>query len=430
MNVSMKVGSEVLELQLPERHFARHISFAEQSTGERSANEWVQKSVEELRSSGFFSAARDRIVGLLLADSTRERTFEGYLPTLQAAAETAEELRVFVCTGTHDPESAENAELGETLRERLRQLSITATVTVHDARAGDHVHVETTTHGTRVEFHAAALECETFLVLANMKVHYFAGYSNPVKYYLPGLCSFETARSNHSLTLDERSTFGKHPWHPNPECHDNPLAEDMVDGFELLIGAREHFALTVVGSIENPIWCGGGRTEEVAGRAMEVVDRFSRLVVEPSRFLVVSPGGHPHDESLYTAQRALELTRAAVQSGGEVLFLAACPNGVGSGTARRNFFEPLTRELSEVCRKPEGEYVMYSHKAYKFGLYLADLERVHVLSELPAEELKSIHLAPVSSAQAVIDEWIGKAGEGDSVTFVDDASKFALCRKA
>jgi len=430
MNVSMKFGRDVLELQLPDQHFARHIRFAEQSTGERSASDWVQKSVEELRSSGFFSAARDRVVGLLLADSTRERTFEGYLPTLQAAAETAEELRVFVCTGTHDPESAENAELGETLRERLRQLSITATVTVHDARSTDHVHVATTTHGTPVEFHEAALECETFLVLANMKVHYFAGYSNPVKYYLPGLCSLETARSNHSLTFDERSTFGQHPWHPNPECRDNPLAEDMVDGFELLIGAREHFALAVVGSIESPLWCGGGRTEDVAGEAMEVIDRVSRLEVEPSRFLVVSPGGHPHDESLYTAQRALELTRAAVESGGEVLFLAACPNGVGSEAARRNFFDPLTRDLTEVCRKPEGAYVMYSHKAYKFGLYLTGLDRVHALSELPADELASIHLAPASSAQAVLDDWIRRAGPNDLVTFIDDASKFALCSKA
>ena len=52
---------------------------------------------------------------------------------------------------------------------------------------------------------------------------------------------------------------------------------------------------------------------------MSFLDRSTTLDVEPVRFLVLSPGGIPHDESLYTAQRALELSSAAVKRGGEVL---------------------------------------------------------------------------------------------------------------
>ena len=425
MKVTMKLGLDALELQVPDRMFARHISFRSRAAEETSASEWIAKSVDELRSSGFFSAAKKRVVGVLVADSTREKTYEAFLPALRDALCSAAEVRFFVCTGTHDPLSVENQELADALRNDLRQLSIPATVTVHDARARDLKRIGTTSRGTRVEFQPAAAECETFLVLANMKVHYFAGYSNPVKYYLPGLCGYETARGNHSLTLDDDSTFGRHPWHPNALRHDNPLAADMVEGFELLIGEREHFALAVVGSVEKPVWCGAGRTKEVAGRAMEAIDRMVEVEVQPTRFLVVSPGGYPHDESLYTAQRALELTRSAVLDGGEVLFLSACPNGVGTPAARRNFFDPLTRPLAEVCRRPEGEYVMYSHKAYKFGLYLAGLQRVHMLSEMSGREIESIHMAPAHDAQAVLDEWERVSRPGDAVTFIDDGSKFA-----
>ncbi len=47
-------------------------------------------------------------------------------------------------------------------------------------------------------------------------------------------------------------------------------------------------------------------------------------LLELAKSGIVSPGGLSNDEDLYIAQRALELTRAAVTDGGEVLFLAAC----------------------------------------------------------------------------------------------------------
>ena len=195
-------------------------------------------------------------------------------------------------------------------------------------------------------------------------------------------------RANHAWALAEGATAGCHPWHPDPARRSNPLAEDLVEAFERAVGGRRHAALCTVTARGSAgprlLWCGGGATAEVAGRAFRAADALAGRAVDPVRFLVVSAGGHPFDESLYTSQRALELSRAALAPGGEVLFLSECKNGIGPAGARAGFFDRLARPLDEVLAGFGGEYELFSHKAYKFATYLSAASAVHVTSRLPA----------------------------------------------
>ena len=86
----------------------------------------------------------------------------------------------------------------------------------------------------------------------------------------------------------------------------------------------------------------------------------------------------------------------------------------------------MKRPLDVVAQRPPGEYVMYSHKSVKFARYLRDLSAVHVVSELPADEVSAVHMHPAESAQAVIDGWARRAVDGDRIALVDDASRFAV----
>lgn len=51
------------------------------------------------------------------------------------------------------------------------------------------------------------------------------------------------------------------------------------------------------------------------------------MLVRAADRLIVSPGGLPNDIDLYIAQRALELTKAGVRDGGEVLFFGGLSEG-------------------------------------------------------------------------------------------------------
>ena len=381
---------------------------------------------DELARAGFDAAIRTRRLGLLVSDGTRAWDPAAFFGVLGADLEAAGALDVFLCTGTHVPSTPENERLAGAVRAQLDKLAVSSRLFVHDARADEHRVIGTTSRGTRVEIMARADACDAFLVASDMKPHYFAGYSNAVKYFVPGLATLETARGNHSLALEEEAVFGRHPWHPDSERRSNPLAQDMVEAFELFVRDRPCFALTSVTSTVELLWAGGGVIRDAVARGMRAVDELTSIEVEPVRFLVVSAGGAPHDESLYTVQRALELSREAVLPGGEVLFLAQCPNGIGPPRARENFFEPLTQPLEDIAATRREDYVLYSHKPVKFARLLARLDALHLYSDLDPDDVRRIHMHPVDDPQHVVDGWVDRAAPDDRIAFLCDGSKLSI----
>jgi nickel-dependent lactate racemase len=241
---------------------------------------------------------------------------------------------------------------------------------------------------------ARANEAYVFLVVSDVKVHYFAGYSNPVKYFVPGICAYETAEQNHRLALAERSIFGVHPWHADPTRRDNPLAADQLEGMRLIVGSRPVYALTTIGAGGRVHWAKFGPAETAASAAFAVADERNVHAVAPADRLIVSPGGAPNDMDLYIAQRALELTQAAVVDGGEVLFLAACRRGIGEPHTMKSFYERLTAPIEEILNSVEEPYVLYSHKPYRFAQLIRRLRRIWIYSQISPASLTAAHLHP------------------------------------
>jgi hypothetical protein len=135
----------------------------------------------------------------------------------------------------------------------------------------------------------------------------------------------------------------------------------------------------------------------------------------------------PNDASLYIAQRALELTKNAVTDGGEVLFLSACPNGIGEKKTIENFYNRLTAPLDKLLRSIGSEYKLYAHKPYKFAQMITRLRRIWVYSEMPGDLIEAAHLFPTHDPQSVVDGWLAEKAD-TNITIVDGANKIALYR--
>jgi nickel-dependent lactate racemase len=141
--------------------------------------------------------------------------------------------------------------------------------------------------------------------------------------------------------------------------------------------------------------------------------------------LIVSPGGLPNDIDLYIAQRALELTKSAVTDGGQILFLAACPNGVGEKKTMENFYDRLTAPIDRILKSIESEYKLYSHKPYKFAQMIRRLRRISIHSQMPDNLVEAAHLYPAHDPQAVVDDWLTEQPDA-KIIVVDGANKIAL----
>ena len=89
-------------------------------------------------------------------------------------------------------------------------------------------------------------------------------------------------------------------------------------------------------------------------------------ISEKFDIVIASCGGHPKDITLYQAQKGLNLASHALKPGGQVLLLAACPQGVGDDV----YFDYVSRfqttqEVLDDFRRLG--FKMGAHKAFLFA---------------------------------------------------------------
>jgi nickel-dependent lactate racemase len=375
-------------------------------------------------------AFRNEIAGkqlcVLVDDGTRDEPLDDIFRELFALLRSSSLVQFIICTGTHEPETPENNAITKQIEQAAKKTGIGHfRIHTHDCERDRFSNAGRTSRGTKVIFNSLANDANVFLVLSDVKVHYFAGYSNPIKNFLPGICALETAEQNHSLALNEKSTFGVHPWHKDVSRKNNPLAEDQLEGMRLIVKARPVYALVTISAARKITWARFGLAETVCAEAFSTVDWKNTHTVRPVARLIVSPGGLPNDTSLYIAQRALELTKNAVADGGEILFLAACPNGPGEKKTLEDFYNRLTDPIDQILSSIQREYRLYSHKPYKFAQLIKQLRRIWMYSEMPDNLIEAAHLHPTHNPQAVVDNWLAEQ-PNTKIIVADGANKIAL----
>jgi len=301
-------------------------------------------------------------------------------------------------------------------------------IVIHDCNTADFASAGNTSRGTQVRYNTAIDDAQVYVVISDIKPHYFAGYSNPIKNFVPGLCDYETARGNHSLAMDEKSRFCAHPWHLDPSRRQQPLAEDQLEAANLLIRGRPVWAMTTVSTDKQIQWADFGPVQETTANAFQIVDLWNCVEVCPASRVIISPGGYPNDIDLYICQRALELCAAAIADGGEVLFAAACQEGIGPAASMEHFWNILTLPIDRIESAVQGEYKLFSHKPLRFARLIRRLRRLWVYSGLQDRQVLAGHCQPTHDPQAVIDGWI-RENPDVKIRVIDEANALALTKK-
>lgn len=425
MKVDLHYGKGLMSLQIPEANLAQIIRpWQEEQNGDNKT--LLRRAMEDAEAANFQDEVAGKRLCVLVDDGTRDGPFADIFGQLFGALRTSSFVRFLICTGTHDPDTPENAGITEQIKKTAAEAAVGEfAIHAHDCEHDTFARPGRTSRGTEVLFNVLADDADVFLVVSDMKVHYFAGYSNPVKNFVPGICAFRTAEQNHILALREKSTFGVHPWHGDANRRDNPLAADQLEGMRLIVKDRPVYALATITTSGRIHWARFGPVETVSSEAFAAVDQRNTHTVKPVGRLIVSPGGLPNDTSLYIAQRALELTKSAVTDGGEILFLAACPNGIGEAKTVEHFYNRLTLPIDQVLKSIESEYKLYSHKPYKFAQMIRRLRRIWVYSQMPDDVIAAAHLHPTGQPQTVVDNWLAEEPDA-KITVVDGANKIAL----
>jgi len=420
MLLSLNYGRDKLALEIPEKNI---LAYRQPAANATSGNQKILLDAINgfgiLRISPIFAG---RQVGVIIDGSTRSTPHTELLAVMLPFLRSARFVQFLLATSSEEPNHAANQQLIDTMQAMIADFEFPDyEIHANDREKDEFVEIGRTARGTPVQVNERSAKCDIFLVISDVQNHEFAGYTNPLQNFLPGICSLETRTRNESLARDERATFGKHPWHPDPQRRNNPFADDLWEGVQMILRRRPVLALTVISSQGQLQWAKIGALIDATSAGIRKVDELMSFTLPPTDYLIISPGGYPDDESLCTAQRALELTKNAIAPKGAVLFLAHCENGIGS----QHFYDALTKPLAENLASSENGDKLDSHKAYKFVQMIRQLQAIHVHSSLRDEAIARMHLTPCRDPQALVNSWLAKNPQA-KINVFDVANKLAI----
>ena len=415
-----------IELKIPAANIRYYMALESKMAKDENIDK-LHEALARFSAEGLVNLVRDKKVALIIEDATRTVPLDDLLTVLGPCLPGAEKITVLLATGTHDGENDGNYEIVERVRQYAAHYFLPVEkVIIHDCHHGPFYLAGTTpTAGNEIYVNSAIHESQVFIALSDMKNHYFAGYSNAIKNFIPGLCAYQTVERNHALSLRPESTFGRHPLHPDANRRDNPLARDMWEAYKLVVNNRPVFVFATVSMQQSLLWAGAGMLEPIVTEGIGQVDQLMSIRIPIADKLIVSCGGYPNDESLYSAQRALELSKQGISQNGEILFLAGCRNGIGPEKSIQNFYNPLKLPIPVVLKQYDQKYVMYAHKTYKFAQLISQMHAIHMFSKLTDLEIKDIHLLPCRDAQALVESWI-KQDPASRISIITEGNKYAV----
>jgi nickel-dependent lactate racemase len=307
------------------------------------------------------------------------------LAELNAVGVRDENVTVVFGCGTYGAVKPEEAIklIGEEALRRVKTVS-------HDSRAADLVNVGTTkTHSNKVLLNRVFAESNVKVLLGDVDLNYYSGYSGGRKSVLPGICGEETIKQNHGMLVSANAKSGN--------LVDNPVHLDMTEAARL---AKVDFIVNVVANRKGEvIKAFAGDLEAAFLEAVKLYDAMYRVTVDRrADIIVVSAGGHPADISLYEAYKGLDNALDAVKRGGVIIFVAECPDGHGNQV----FYEWMSRltDIKNVEREIKRNFVLGGYKAF-YLLKALQNHQIILVSSLPDYYATSIF--KLKTARAVND---------------------------
>jgi nickel-dependent lactate racemase len=345
-------------------------------------------------------------IAIITSDITRPCPSERLLPPLMDELAVAgvrdADITVVFGLGAHRKQTDDE-------RERLVGREMAARLHCIDSDPSQTVFVGRTSRGTPIEVFTPVKQADVRIVLGNVEPHYFAGYSGGAKALVPGVCSIQTIRSNHALMVDPRARTGN--------IEDNPVRSDIEEG-AAMIGIN--FMLNVVlDSSKNIMAAAAGNPTTAHRWACRVVDAFSMTPIhELADIVVVSAGGYPKDINMYQAQKALDNAAVAVKPGGQIIWVAACPEGLGNPIFEKWMVGSTSAQILERIQQ---EFVLGGHKAAAIAR-VQQRAAILLVSELPDELVRACNMEPCLDLDTAFQAALERSVQKPVITVIPEGA--------
>jgi nickel-dependent lactate racemase len=404
VNLQFRYGKEHVGVKLPSENL---ISICRPRTLPKikNVNDRIRKALTDPIASESLGSlvTKNMTISLLISDITRPCPSATILPPilkeLNRLGVPDGNIQVVFATGMHRKHKPEEHAylLGN---EMLRRLKIQD----HDVLDKTNFqYIGETSHGTEVSINKDVINSDFLIGIANIDIHYFAGYSGGSKSLLPGVSSFQTIEQNHSLMVLPESVPGR--------ADGNPVREDTEEGARL---ANLNFIVNVVLNDQKEIVDVMAGDFVKAHRAgIKSNDYMYKTPIDTVADIVIaSAGGFPKDINLYQAQKGLDNAQYAVKKGGTIILLAECRDGFGERTFKRWLLE--AKKPQDVIERQKEGFVLGGHKAYAIARIAKEVE-ILLVSSFSENWTNPSLLNPVNTLNEALNQSLIRHGRDASI---------------
>jgi nickel-dependent lactate racemase len=345
-------------------------------------------------------------VALLISDITRpcpsHKILLPLLTELNKSGVSDHHITIYFATGMHRRHTLEEKKklVGTDIFNRIKTIDHDS----HDSK--NHHFLGKTKRGTEIFLNKQVLSNDLLIGIANIDIHYFAGYSGGAKSLLPGVASFQSIQQNHSLMLLQGSEPGR--------ADGNPVREDLEEASQM---ANFNFIVNVaLNENKEIVKVVAGHYIKAHRSGAEANDyMYKRHIKERADIVLATTGGFPKDINLYQSQKALDNAAYAVKAGGTIILLAECVEGMGEKT-----FSQWLQEAScpdDVIERLKKGFVLGGHKAFAIAK-IAKTNEIILVSSLPEELVKKSFMKPAKTVEDALAQAFVTQGKDATVTLM------------
>lgn len=311
------------------------------------------------------------------------------------------DLAIIFATGIH--RAVTPAEKTELLTPFITQRVKTIDHVAYDP--SEMVLLGSTVRDTPVEVNRALKDFNQVVLTGAIGFHYLAGFTGGRKSICPGLASARTIEATHMLALDYAAGGRR-----------EGVGTGLLDGNAVHLECERVAALIEprfsISSVVDDrgravrIYAGDWRAAHRQG-CTEYLENHSAMIAAPRDLVIASCGGSPYDINLIQAHKTLDMAAHACTEGGTIVLLAECPDGLGQPDFLKWFEEKNPAALETRLR---NAYEVNGQTAWTL-LTKAERFRIHLVSELPDDDVRRMRMSPARSLTDVLDQ-IGPETEG------------------
>ena len=227
---------------------------------------------------------------------------------------------------------------------------------------------------------------------------------------MPGLAGIEAIRAHHGPRLREkRLMLGELRGN---RFHQAALESAQIVGIDLIVNCVQNGAGEVIGVVAGDLQAAWLEGVELCRRVCQVE------IPEQVDIVIVGASGHPRDNTLYQAQKAMASAEALVKQGGVIILVAECRGGIG-GQGFRDSVERFTSP-DDAMRDFEsrGFTCIGSQKGWLYCRSIRRAQLIVVTEHVSKRDLQRMLAGQSGSVEKALEMAVAERGSDCSIAVV------------